>query len=97
MGLDIALKNGTVILDITWTLIASLIFLVLSFLIIKFWKSSKKRAYLLIGIISLISIILYILTPSISLGRLIFNWGLLNLILAILIGNGLGVLISKKV
>ena len=83
-------------IDVGWTLIASLIFLVLRFLIIKFWKSSKKRAYLLIGIISLISIILYILIPSISMKRLVLDFGIIDLLLAILIGNGLGVLISKK-
>ncbi|MCX6750064.1 MAG: hypothetical protein NTZ83_01260 [Candidatus Pacearchaeota archaeon] len=83
-------------IDVGWTLIASLIFLVLSFLIIKFWKSSKKRAYLLIGIISLISIILYILIPSILMKRLVIDFGIISLLLAILIGNGLGVLISKE-
>jgi hypothetical protein len=83
-------------IDVWWTLIASLIFLILSFLIINFWKSPKKGAYFLIGIISLISIILYLLIPSISMKRLILDFGILDLLLAILIGNGLGILIVRK-
>jgi len=93
-GFSLTKKGGQVILDMGWILTVSLIFLIISFLTIKFLKNKRGQAYILMGIISIISFIVFIfllLRTNNSLDISI----IIHFLLAILIGNGLGILLNK--
>jgi hypothetical protein len=92
-GFSLTKDGGVVILDIGWILTTSLIFLIIGFLTIKFLKDKRKQAYILIGIISTISIIVFVFLSQ-RLGSLNIS-SMIHFLLAILIGNGLGILLNK--
>jgi hypothetical protein len=59
-------------------------------------KKNTKKGYILIGIISLVSILIYFLFPILLTNNFVYDVGIISLFISLLVGNFIGIFIEKK-